>query len=231
MIRALLICALSAACAPIEADHPLDPDTPPDARGTARVSGVVALPAAAADLADLVRVHLRDGDAEAARTTTLVEGGAFTLARVPAGAWRLEVEAPGLATSPLLLSLTPGQVIDVGTLTLRPPADGDEGLVVGQVVLAGRPSAEAVGVTIRQPDSGRFTLAGVDGAFTLALPPGSWALEITRSGYSPVHVDAVRITTGGRTALDPPRASSPCPGSCAAPWACAPTRPPAASRR
>jgi hypothetical protein len=207
MIRRLVLClALLAACAPIEADHPLDPVTPRDQQAAAQIVGRVVLPSGDPALVDVTRVHLFAGpepDAAPVQSTLLRDDtGRFAFERVTPGAYRLTVEAARLSTAPLIFVLGPGQAVDVGVLVLRDPRVGLEGVVRGRVVLddGARPDA----VTVGAPEAGRQVRADADGAFALALPVGTWTLRATLPGYAPAEAPGVTMSDGADVELTAP---------------------------
>lgn len=207
MIRRLLPCLFAlAACAPIEADHPLDPATPADHQAAAQIVGRVVLPSGDPALVDVTRVHLFAGpDPSAAPVqTTLLrdDAGRFAFDRVTPGAYRLTVEAPRLSTAPLIFVLGPGQAVDVGVLVLRDPGAGLEGVVRGRVVLDDGAPPDAV--TVGAPEAGRQARADADGTFALALPVGTWTVRATLPGYAAAEAAGVTLTDGADVDLTDP---------------------------
>lgn len=213
--RLLMPCLLAlAACAPIEADHPLDPATPTADRAAAQIVGRVVLPSGDPALVDVTRVHLFAGPDPAAAPvqTTLLrdDAGRFAFDRVTPGGYRLAVEAPGLSTPPIVFVLGPGQAVDLGVLVLRDPAAGLEGVVRGRVLLDDGASPDAV--TVGAPEAGRQVRADADGRFALALPVGTWTVRATLPGYAAAEVAGVALTDGADLDLAAPLTLAARPG-------------------
>jgi hypothetical protein len=167
-----------------------------DARGAA-VAGAEVRCVGAGPRTDLADLAVLDGvlplAAEAAaspgtagravgttKTARSDERGAFRLQDLLPGPLRLEVSRPPFA--PLAVDLgtvAPGAARDVGALVLR-----DAAPVAGRVLdEKGAPVAGArVAVS---PQIGVFAQTDGAGAFTLALPPGSYTLTASAAGRSP----------------------------------------------
>ncbi len=198
-----LIAALLLACGPVDVDHPLDPDTPPELQTPSRLSGHLTT-AAGADPAifadaqvELWRAEV-DGDAIAdalAYTAPVDSSGRFRFDAVTPGVYRLDARAGRLEADPIALSLPAGRVLDIGAVAL----DAVLGTVTGRVVdLADQPVADA---RITAADAATHTAA--DGTFALSAPAGPATLAATAPGHVTARID-VDITPRRITALGAP---------------------------
>jgi len=199
-------------CGQVEADHPLDPDTPASQQHRARVRGQLVFPAgldqATLD-ATLVRLFPAETDAAAAYEVATDVRGNFLFAAVDPGLYRLHAAVPGHSASDLFLSMGRLEDIDVGRLLLR---------VDGEVVLAPvrgrarlRDAQEHGGITVAAGDSGRVAVTADDGRFVLDVPPGDYTLHVHHPGYVEQSID-VSVPAGG-IELEAQVLLPPAPGS------------------
>lgn len=206
----LLWALVLAACGPVDADHPLDPATPPEQQRPSRIAGHLVAPGGASF--DEARVELWTADADAddrvegavAYSSPVDTGGRFRFDAVTPGIYRLAAATgdEALVADPVVLSVPFGQIIDLGAIALEPRW----GVVDGRVVdRAGQPVA---GATV----SGGALRARVepDGAFSLTLPAG----EATLLAEAPGHASArsiVQVSADDVTTLSAPLQLAPLP--------------------
>lgn len=200
----IVLACLLGACGPVEADHPLDPETPPARQQPSRLSGHLVAPAGV-DLAPFADARVELWSAEERPDDTVVSTSAYTAPVDAAGRFRFDAVAPGvyrldartadLAADPLLLSVPFGEVIDLGAMILEPRW----GTLTGRVLGPGdRPVADAtVGV------DAQWAQVGDDGRFTLVAAAGRVSVTARAPGYAPAERPA-HIRAGQATALDMP---------------------------
>jgi hypothetical protein len=199
----------STACEFVPATNPFDPGAPPDQQVPASVRGVVVLVdvEAGTDLAadlGLIRVGLVDAagrpvqrDGVVIDEALVIDGassGAFSLLNLVPGRVRLVIRSNtenSRFSIPTLgqLTLSPGEDIDVGTITLTAGGNG-EGTIAGTVNLEGGNGAGRT-VSLFKRNGQRqvpllSTTTDAGGGFLFeGLFAGDYALSATLEGFTP----------------------------------------------
>ncbi|HEY3448288.1 MAG TPA: Ig-like domain-containing protein [Myxococcales bacterium] len=138
------------------------------------------------------------GSKQTAATTT-DDAGAFSLAGLTAGTWRLTLTSLGFQTVTLAEAvLGPADDLDLGTVTLSPAT----GSVEGSAKLANATNHEGIRVAVQQAGvEQQATFTAPNGSYRFAsVPVGTYSVVATKGGYrrqseSPVVVEAERTTT------------------------------------
>lgn len=154
----------------------------------------------------VVVLQTADG-AEAARTTVSPDGR-FRLDPVDAGEYVLAAGVEGFSAPARPLTLTVGEVVDLGEVLLAP---AEEGELTGMVTLQGALSHEGTVVSLTGTPATAVT--GPDGAFRLSVAAGSYRLHLQHRGYTAPATREVTITAGARTALEAAYEMNGAPGS------------------
>ena len=118
--------------------------------------------------------------------------GTFAVS-APAGTLELSVTSPGYDMTRLLVGLSPGEVLNVGNLTLQA-----NGTVVGRLADAstGSPIVGAPVALCQVALCAPAVLSAPDGSFLLRSGPGDWVLTISATGYLPAELN-VTVTSAG----------------------------------
>lgn len=152
------LCALVAlaligpACGPVDADHPLDPDTPAAEQRPSRITGRLVAPAGDGVYSDMTaRLYAADTDREAPTHSSPVDdGGRFRFDAVRPGTYRFDAGDSHLAADPFALHVPTGEVLDIGDIALEPILGVVEGSALddlgapvdgARITLADRPAA------------------------------------------------------------------------------------------
>lgn len=195
-----------AGCGQVEADHPLDPDTPTSKQHKARISGALVYPTvdglppddtAAGD----ARVQLFPGEksASAEFEVRIDASGNFRFDAVDPGVYRMHVVAPGYVTDDRILSTSALLDFDVGRVVLRAAGGGVVlGVVTGRARLQG--ADNHAGTLVTAGDTGRVAVTDYDGRFALDVPPGAYTLLVRHDGYAAREVEVE--VDGDGTELD-----------------------------
>lgn len=195
---ALALALIAPACGPVEADHPLDPDTPAAEQRPSRIAGRLVAPGgdAARPYADMTaRLYAADAERDAPTHTSPVDdGGRFRFDAVRPGTYRFDAGDARLAADPFALHVPSGEVLDIGDIALEPIL----GVVEGAVL-------DDLGAPV---DGARITLADVpaaldaDGRFHATTGAGPTPISATAPGHRPV-TRTVEVVGGATTAVDP----------------------------
>lgn len=182
----MLLLAL-AGCEHVEADHPLDPDSPSARQHRARLRGQLEIPSrpdgAAVFAVSEVRLYAGDGEAAPAETSPVDHLGNFLFEAVLAGSYVVRFHVPGHEAPPLFIDLDPGEDFHLGSITARPDAAAvADAAVAGQVALGD--GAAPRGVLV-EDGAGRVAVTDPEGRFRLVLPPGEATLRFSQPGYAP----------------------------------------------
>lgn len=198
---------LLGACGPIEADHPLDPDTPADRQRPSRISGQLLPPGGpdpalfAGARAALWGAEAADAGVDPAYTSPVDAAGRFRFDAVRPGLYRFEAAAGELAADAIVLPVPAGQVLDLGAIPLDPRWGTLDGRVVDP---AGAPVADAwARIGDHRAD------ADADGRFRLLAPAGDRLLVAAAPG----HAEAERavVVEAHRTLTVEPLVLAPLP--------------------
>ncbi|GII96426.1 S8 family serine peptidase [Sinosporangium siamense] len=131
------------------------------------------------------------------RTVTSGQDGAYTMANLPVGEYRLTATKFGYTDATATATVTAGQtaVMDL-TLTAKPT-----GAVTGTISADGAPHA---GATVTVTGTRLEAVADASGRYSLSLPHGDYDLKVTGSGPSgPCLTEAAaRVTVAGDVAKD-----------------------------
>ncbi len=192
----LVIVLLTAVGCRVEADHPLDPDTPTSKQHKARLGGQVAFADGLTQAKrEATKVRLIGVDTDA--TTYVVKPdsqGSFLFKAVEPGQYRLRVATEGYFGDDRLLVLGRLEEVDVGRIVMRP---GDEVLLAPIVGRARLQGAEGhAGTTVAADDTGRVAMTADDGRFVLDVPAGAYTLLVAHAGHVSQTVEIV-VPTGG----------------------------------
>lgn len=211
---ALTLGALSA-CEWVTPTHRYDPDTPADLQAKALLIGAVAYPSLSGE-APLpptgIEVELWAEGEEQPRSRTVSDardGGAFRF-EVASGRFSVRAQAPAYASvSAGPLAVAPGDVVDVGTLTLALPAA--DATLTGRVEMASASSPAGVVIELRRREgqggcSGTVASTQSDSAgqfFFPALRPGAYVVTARTEGAT-VDVLPLDLAPGQAHALPRP---------------------------
>ncbi len=199
-----LIAVALAGCGPVEADHPLDPDTPRAQQQPSRLAGQLIAPGGgSAELFADARVELwtaADGPDDTVVSMTayaapIDAAGRFRFDAVTPGTYRLDASADGLAADPLVLTLPAGEVIDIGPVVLEPLW----GTVIGRVLDDAGQTVPAAVVSI---GDSLFVPDG-NGRFEVAVPAGAATITAEAPGHEPAR-RALDVEPGIRTTVGAP---------------------------
>lgn len=162
-----------AKVAPIVvADETKDPEPPPPPPPQPTVGSVKGR-IVDADGAPLPGATIRLG----ARTATTGDDGTFTLADVTPGSVDVLVERAGHEPTQRTLTITAGaeSQLDVTLTRVKPPSQ-IRGLVRSF-------DGKGLGATVRVEPAGLEVIAGADGSFQLDVPPGTYTVIVSMTGY------------------------------------------------
>ncbi len=212
----LVLCLAAAGCDQVEADHPLDPDTPTSKQHKARISGTLVFPTADGlpdeAGANDTRVQLfGGGNDEAAEFEVRIDAnGGFRFEAIDPGLYRMHISAPGYVSDDRILSTSALEDFDVGRVVMRVEVAGIVlGTVSGRARLNG--ADNHAGTLVVAVDTGRVAVTAYDGQFALDVPPGDYTLLVRHDGYAAREVE-VSVDTGG-TELDAQVLLEPTSGS------------------
>jgi hypothetical protein len=164
--------------------------TNPPPGATGRASGLVKQSATGRPVAGaLVAFASRQGTTDAQ--------GQYSIDAIPVGTTQFRVEAGGFAavdgTLPAAITTGENTVPDVLLqLSVSDTAPGVPFSIQGRVTLAGQSNAGGVAIVALDPGTQTpvdQTQTGADGRYTLWVPPGSYRLRASRSGYTPQERD------------------------------------------
>ncbi|MGC4121570.1 MAG: carboxypeptidase-like regulatory domain-containing protein [Myxococcales bacterium] len=138
------------------------------------------------------------GSKQTAATTT-DDTGAFTLAGLTAGTWRVTLTAAGFESQTLPeVVVGPAEDVDLGSVTLSPAT----GSVEGNAKLANATNHEGIRVAVQQAGlEQQATFTNANGAYHFTtVPVGTYSVVATKGGYrrqteSPVVVEAQKATS------------------------------------
>lgn len=195
---ALIALALTAsACGPVDADHPLDPDTPAAEQRPSRIAGRLVAPAGEGAYDDVTaRLYAAEADRDTPTHTSPVDdGGRFRFDAVRPGTYRFDAGDRRLAAAPFALHVPTGEVLDIGDIALEPILGAIEGVVL-----------DDLGAPV---DGARITIADTpaaldaDGRFRATAAAGPTPIVASAPGHRPATrtVDVVGNTT--TTLADP----------------------------
>ena len=197
----LLLCLLVLGCGPVEADHPLDPETPPEQRHRARLSGQLVLPGGAPVAKDaLVRLFAADESVAARYEESADAEGAFRFDGVDPGLYRFGAAVPGYVADDRVVLLGSLEHLDLGRVLLRPAAETARVTLRGRAVLQG--AASHLGVTISVGEEEGLAFTAPDGRFILDVRPGSYTVAAEHPGYSGAQVE-VEVGPAGAELAEP----------------------------
>ncbi len=184
-VRLLLLLA-ALGCSEVPATNPFDPSTPPSQQATATLSGHLTLPPgwSLEHLAG-ARVSLALG-----ANVGVDDEGAFWLEGLAPGNWDLEVEARSFVARPQAVAVPLAAQVGLGGVGLE-PRPGHQ--ISGLVRLDGRGTGDHGGVLVRVKGTPLQTLTEADGTWSIAVPPGRFALDFERAGYGSVSAAAVEV--------------------------------------
>lgn len=216
--RALACAALAAVCGScehVDADHPLDPETPLAEQATAEVEGRLLLPADAfADALEdsLLRLLPADGRPQSSQVQTGVDAdGTFRFTRVQPGDYLLEFQIPGFVLDPRLLQLTAGATVALGDIGVQRVSQPTTAVVAGVARLSGAETEGHAGILVSSA-TGFSTTTGPTGRFRLELTAGTTTLSFAKLGYVTAEVEAEGVTAGETTDLGMAVTLEPMPG-------------------
>ncbi len=200
-MRFVIVVALLFGCGRVEADHPLDPDTPPEKQHKARLSGQLVGPPADADHTEWeVNLFSGDSDAVSALFTQRVDAeGNFLFEAVPPGLYRFSASVPGYAADDRILRLGSLDDFHIGRVLLRPVGDAadEPGGVTGKVSLRRFLTVARLTAAKVELSDGRAARSPVaDGTVSFAdVAVGDYVVTVRAPGYDPVS-RPVRVTSG-----------------------------------
>lgn len=194
---ASLLLLLGLGCAPVEADHPLDPHTPTDKQHKGRLAGQVVFVDGGSDAkleATRVRLFADEATASASYEERVDSQGRFLFDAVDPGQYRLSVSVEGYVSDDRVLVLGRLQEVDVGRILMRVADQLLLAPVSGSARLDG--ADDHAGTMVTATDSGRAAVTADDGRFVLDLPIGDHSLTVTHEGYASQTVE-VSVPNGG----------------------------------
>lgn len=117
------------------------------------------------------------------------ENGSFTIANLEPATYQLTYRAPGYLSAVQSVSVSQGQLANVGTIRLN--VSPTTAQLSGQVrdASTGAPIAGAL-IEIDLGDTSLTTFSDVEGSYQQTVPPGEATLTVTSAGYFPVSVQA-----------------------------------------
>ncbi len=189
---------LLASCSPdLPHSNPYDPDTSPSQQARGRIAGRVdtaVLPSGGSEL-------LLFDSAGLPRATRAGADGAFAFDELEPAVYSVELREPSV--QPVVrsgLKVVAGETLDLGVLTPLPwPGQEIEGALSGAVALEGGGDASACVVLVERElsDGSQAFVAelpvAADGAFHLAVKPGSFAVTASHPLYLPRSTKGVRV--------------------------------------
>ncbi|MGQ9427588.1 carboxypeptidase regulatory-like domain-containing protein [Gilvimarinus sp. F26214L] len=129
------------------------------------------------------------------------DNGAFTIANLEPGAYQLTYSAPGYLSAVQSLTVSQGQLANVGTIRLN--VSPTTAQLSGQVrdASTGAPIAGAQ-IEIDLGDASLTTSSDVEGNYQQTVPPGAATLTVTSAGYFPASVQT-ELRAGTHSVFSP----------------------------
>jgi hypothetical protein len=163
--------------------------------GTATLQGTVTL-----EGVGLGGVEIVVSDGTTVRTTTTADDppGQYRLDGLPNGVYTVTISPPGFATQVTQVRVREGESQILPLVIVQ-----GRGAIAGRVVTStGETTAGAVQVVARGPVS-RAVSAGADGRYVISsLPPGTYTVDVTSRGYTPVTVTGVVVRPDQNSSVD-----------------------------
>lgn len=122
-------------------------------------------------------------------TATVGADGSFRITDLPPGNRTLQVSFDDHVSVDVAVVVRAGSTQEIAPVTLL----HNRGVVTGVVEVAG--GADDSGVLVEADGSGVIDVTGVDGAFTLRVPTGTWNVIASRAGSRRAREDAVVVGT------------------------------------
>lgn len=113
-------------------------------------------------------------------STTTDPKGNFVISGVIEGAWELRISKEGYSDKRVPVLVSPGQVVDVGTIELEKPSR-----VYGTISVEGGGSPKGAKVLIEGEGFKEEKIVGDDGSFSFVLPSGIYRITASLEGYDP----------------------------------------------
>jgi hypothetical protein len=107
--------------------------------------------------------------------TVSSDANGFTFADLPPGSYTLTVVLTGFVCQPATAETVAGGIITANVVCAKQPVANELGTISGTVTAGGAP-IPGIWIRVTSPGLERRVVADTDGAFTLTLPPGAYAM-------------------------------------------------------
>ena len=200
---------LSSCQAPIDATNPFDPEASEGTQLNAQIVGAVVLPDQLPDdTIERVTVSLRRQRelGEPYLDQNLDSTGRFNFDELQDGRYQLSVSLSGFDTVRFAITLSIGELVDLGEIPLSPRVSTETGEVsvgvMGTVKRALSAEDDQGGILIEALNSPFATVSASDGRFYLSLPPGEHTLRFSYPSYQSARRFSISVSPDLITNLD-----------------------------
>jgi hypothetical protein len=194
---------------PIDPTNPFDPEANEGIQLSGQISGRVTLPDGSADsVYENISVSLRRQRELSVPFLDLAvdRTGQFNFEDLEEGRYQLSVELSGFDPARFSLSLSIGELIDLGEVPLSPRVSAETGEVsvgvMGTVKRELSPEDDQGGILIEALNTPFATVSASDGRFYLPLPPSEHTLRFSSPSYQSARRFSVAVTPDEITRLD-----------------------------
>jgi hypothetical protein len=188
------------SCSPIDATHPLDPDTPRERQATSSIIGSLTIPNRFDEnLVTQVVVHLDplEENRPSYRVSTRMDTR-FVIPEVMPGQYRFYCQGPGVQIEPFFINAIAGAELDLGALLLEPII----GVIRGTAFsVFGTPAAGAI---VSADDEFDATITNTEGEFALRVFAGQRVIALSIENYYTWASSPIDIREGGEVVIEDP---------------------------